>query len=94
MSLLRQYIRDVLEETFQSHSYEPVVGDIIVNINPGCMHKGSEGVVLKIDKLPDNQGNVIEYQCLNDGPTWEAGDVLTKTMDQLAPLTFDSKELS
>ena len=59
---------------------------MIVNVNPNCKHVGSEGTVLSIDTLPDDQGKVAEYECTNAGPTWEIGDVLTKTLDQLAPL--------
>lgn len=85
MDLLRKYIRGVLQETFQSHANEPVPGDKIVNINPGCSHEGSQGVVLSIQELPDDQGKTAEYQCTNDGPTWDIGDILVKTLDQLAP---------
>mgnify|MGYP001473752528 CR=1 FL=1 len=86
MDLLRRYVRNVLQEIFQSHTEEPAPGDHIVNINPGCAHKGSQGVVLSVQELPDEQGKTVEYQCTNDGPTWDIGDVLVKTMDQLAPL--------
>ena len=30
-------------------------------------------------------GKVIEYQVTNDGDTYQKGDVLRKTMDQLCP---------
>ena len=86
MDLLRRYVRDVLLEVFQSHANEPAPGDHIVNVNPGCSHKGSHGVVLSVQELPNEQGKTVEYQCVNDGPTWNIGDVLVKTMDQLAPL--------
>tara|TARA_Y100001970_G_scaffold293929_1_gene444746 strand:- start:3193 stop:3468 length:276 start_codon:yes stop_codon:yes gene_type:complete len=86
MDLLRSYIRGLLYEVFQSHTEEPLPGDAVVNVNPGCAHKGSEGIVLNIQELPGNQGKTIEYQCTNDGPTWDVGDILVKTMDQLAPL--------
>lgn len=86
MDLLRKYIRDVLQETFQSHANEPAPGDKIVNINPGCSHKGSQGVVLSIQELPGEQGKTAEYQCTNNGPTWNIGDILVKTLDQLAPI--------
>tara|TARA_A100001011_G_scaffold245813_1_gene253825 strand:- start:6104 stop:6337 length:234 start_codon:yes stop_codon:yes gene_type:complete len=76
----------VLIETYQSHSFEPAIGDAIVNINPGCSHKGSQGIVLSVNDLPSEQGKVVEYQCINNGPTWDVGDTLSKTMDQLAPL--------
>ena len=85
MIILRKYIRDVLHETYQSHTDEPLVGAVVINANENCKHKGSEGVVLSIEELSDDQGKVIEYKCTNSGPTWEVGDVLSKTMDQLSP---------
>ena len=86
MQILREYIRSVLKEAFQSHTNEPVEGDRVINVNDNCKHKGSKGVVLSIHELPGDQGKTVEYQCTNDGPTWDAGEVLIKTMDQLAPL--------
>ena len=85
MKLLRRYIRGILSETFQSHTFEPVVGDIIINVNPECKHKGSIGEVIELGSLDDDAGITASYECLNDGPTWESGDVLEKTLDQLAP---------
>jgi len=85
MRLLRRYIRDILSETFQSHTFEPVVGDIIINVNPQCKHKGSIGEVLELGSLDDDAGVTASYECLNGGPTWEVGDILEKTLDQLAP---------
>ena len=84
--LIRKYIRALVENTFQSHTREPQVGDAVVNVNPNCKHEGSEGIVLSIQELPSDQGKVVEYQCTNRGLTWDIGDVLTKTMDQLSPL--------
>ena len=86
MSILREYVRGILTETFQSHTDEPSTGDKIVNINQNCKHTGSEGIVLSVEELPGDQGKTVEYECTNDGPTWDIGDVLVKTMDQLAPL--------
>ncbi len=86
MHLLHKYIREILSETFQSHADEPQPGDFVVNVNEKCKHRGSEGIVLSIQELPQDQGKMIEYECINDGPTWEKGDILVKTMDQLAPL--------
>ena len=86
MKILREYIRSLInEETYQSHTYEPSAGDVIVNVNPKCMHKGSMGKVIKINALPDDAGKTATYKCLNSGPTWKTGDVLEKTLDQLAP---------
>jgi len=85
MNILREYIRSILRETFQSHTFEPMEGDAIININDNCKHQGSEGIVLSVGELPDDQGKVVEYECTNAGPTWSIGDILKKTMDQLAP---------
>lgn len=86
MIVLRKYIKELIKETFQSHTDEPKPGDLVVNVNENCKHKGSKGIVLSIKELPLDQGKVAEYECINTGPTWEIGDILVKTMDQLAPL--------
>ena len=78
-SFLRQLIREVL----QSHTHEPVAGDHVVNVNPGCKHYGSEGVVVRLETLPDDMGKAACYQCTNSGDNWNAGEVLTKSLDQL-----------
>jgi len=66
-----------------SHSDEPLRGDSIENINPGCKHFGSEGVVKDVTDLPDDQGVVAVYVVTNDGDTYSKGDILEKTVDQL-----------
>ena len=86
MSLLRRYIRKLLKEEFQSHTFEPNIGDSIINTNINCKHKGSRGVVLTVRKLPEDAGKVASYRCSNDGPNWSKGDILEKTLDQLSPL--------
>lgn len=72
--------------TYQSHTWEPVLGDSVVNTNPGCKHKGSEGIVVDIADLPKDAGKTVTYCCTNSGDNWYKGDFLTKTMDQLSPL--------
>ena len=84
--LLRQFIKEV----FQSHHDEPTLGDLIVNVNPSCSHHGSAGIVLRIVSLPDDSGKTAEYECVNDGPTWDRGDILEKTLDQLSYLSQDN----
>ncbi len=84
MRLLREFIRSIIIETYQSHTHEPEVGDVIVNVNPNCLHKGSVGKVIKINELPGGAGKTASYQCINDGATWDPGDILVKTLDQLA----------
>ncbi len=83
---LRKIIREMVDDTFQSHSDEPEVGELVVNVNPECKHKGSAGVVLDINTLPDDSGKTASYMCTNDGPEWEVGDVLEKTLDQLVSM--------
>ncbi len=72
---------------YQSHTFEPSIGDLVVNTNPNCKHRGSQGIVLDIILLPNDSGKTICYQCTNNGPTWSRGDILEKTMDQLSPMT-------
>lgn len=72
--------------TFQSHTWEPSLGDSVVNTNPGCKHKGSEGIVVDIIDLPQDAGKTVTYCCTNAGDNWYKGDFLTKTMDQLSPM--------
>ncbi len=86
MKVLREYIRALIKETYQSHSFEPKEGDMIVNVNDNCKHRGSEGAVVSVEELPHEQGKVVGYRCTNSGPTWGEGDVLKKTMDQLEPM--------
>ena len=82
MSLLREYIRNILEN-LQSHSREPEVGEMVVNVNPNCKHHQSRGEVLDILDLPDNAGKTIVYKVYNNGKTFSSGDILEKTLDQL-----------
>ena len=84
---LRRMIREsVFSDTYQSHTFEPSVGDSVVNVNPNCKHVGSEGTVVSIEDLPGDAGKTVAYRCTNTGKSWEEGDVLNKTMDQLSPL--------
>lgn len=85
MSDLRKLISNILAEEYQSHTFEPVVGDIVANDNPKCKHRGSIGKVLSVQPLPDDQGKTATYKCMNSGDAWDPGDVLTKTLDQLVP---------
>ena len=73
----------LISELLQSHTEEPEVGDYVTNVNPGCKHYGSKGVVVKLENLPDDAGTAACYVCTNSGETWGIGDVLTKSLDQL-----------
>ena len=81
--LIRKYIRSILGESFLSHTYEPTVGDAVVNTNPKCKHYQSAGVVVSINDLSGDTGKTIVYRATNDGEDWTEGDLLEKTMDQL-----------
>lgn len=76
--------RDPLKN-FQSHTWEPSLGDVIVNTNPNCKHKGSVGIVTVVEALQGDAGKTVTYCCVNSGDNWYKGDFLTKTMDQLSP---------
>ena len=82
-SQLIKIIRESLRNNFISHTYEPVHGDRVINTNPQCMHFGSKGDVVKISALPSDMGKAISYKVTNAGDTFEIGDILIKTLDQL-----------
>jgi len=63
------------------------IGDKVRNINPACMHYGSEGTVKEIRELPENMGYAVVYECTNDGSTWKKGDMLGKTEIQLQKIS-------
>ena len=71
---------------FQSHTWEPLPGDAVENVNTHCKHFGSRGYVKSIQPLNADAGKTVTYVCTNMGHCWEVGTELTKTMDQLAPL--------
>ena len=71
---------------FVSHAREPAIGDHVVNNNPKCKHYGSEGIVTAVKELPSDMGKTVSYTRTNNGSSWDAGDVLVKTMDQLDTL--------
>jgi hypothetical protein len=57
-------------------------GQLIKDINPDCPHHGSEGEVTKVTK------DEVTYTVRNNGKTYKIGDELTKTKDQLTPLSI------
>lgn len=70
------------------------VGDRVENINPGCEHFQSQGVIKAIKNIPEigsthvkskhnTPGTVIVYKVNNKGSTFNPGDLLTKTSTQL-----------
>jgi len=77
----------------EDHHYTFGTGDIVKNVNPTCKHHGSIGVVKKVMELPNDMGTVAIYTVMNSGSTYRPGDSLTKTLDQLKPITaIDSSE--
>lgn len=77
--------------TYQSHSIEPEIGEEVINTNPGCQHFKSRGRVLDVENQ-EGMGKTISYCCQNDGDSWARGDILTKTMDQMTPVSFFAKK--
>jgi len=65
------------------------VGDRVRNCNPECEHYGSTGIVIKLLDLkdpeyPDNVvGKAVKYKCDCCGDSWQKGEELEKTTDQL-----------
>ena len=76
-------LRKIIQEVFKSYVLEPNVGDKIVNVNPGCSHFKSKGVVDKINDLPNGKGKTVVYITTNSGENWDVGELLEKTIDQL-----------
>ena len=63
-------------------------GDTCKNINPDCKHFGSEGEVIEIKDINDNEhdnriGKAVVYRVNNRGKEFNVGDILTKTLDQV-----------
>tara|TARA_B100000700_G_C15001917_1_gene836712 strand:- start:432 stop:866 length:435 start_codon:yes stop_codon:yes gene_type:complete len=83
-SLQESTLRLLISEILQSHTLEPAIGDYVENVNPGCKHFGSEGVVVRLKQLPRDMGTVACYKCTNSGDNWSEGDILEKSLDQLA----------
>jgi hypothetical protein len=76
---LRQMIREELYNT-QGEQTDFKKGDLVKDINPGCPHVGSEGEVTKV-------GNgTITFKVTNNGKTYQEGDELEKTVDQMVKI--------
>jgi hypothetical protein len=83
-----EIVFEKLREFYKSKSSMINPGDRVQNINTSCTHYGSEGIVEKLEPLPDNMGNIVVYKTTNNGPTWKEGDILKKTEVQLAGLSI------
>lgn len=70
-----KYNSTTLKEDLLNGVFE--VGDLVINIDPQCTHRGSIG---RIQAISDGK---ILYRALNDGPTWEKGFLLRKDPSQL-----------
>ena len=55
-------------------------GDMVKDINPGCPHVGSEGEVTKVGT------GTITFKVTNNGKTYQEGDELEKTVEQMVKL--------
>jgi hypothetical protein len=86
---LPKKVEEDLSVSDVSEPYTIQVGDLIQNVNPDCMHYGSMGIVQKIMDLPGEIGKIVKYSVTNSGDTYSPGDSLTKTLDQLAPVSND-----
>lgn len=76
------------KDYYQEQEEELKPGDKCKNINPDCEHFGSEGIVVKVFDINQNDGEnrigkAVEYKVSNNGPTFKQGETLTKTLDQL-----------
>jgi hypothetical protein len=61
-----------------SKPYEYQPGDVVKNINPTCAHYRSKGVLVYVHSNGD-----LTYKVLNSSPTYQPGDQLTKSQDQM-----------
>lgn len=77
---------DIGDTNTISEPYVFQVGDIVNNVNPQCNHFGSTGIVQKLITLPNEMGTLVKYMVTNHGSTYTPGMMLTKTIDQLAPV--------
>jgi hypothetical protein len=87
MTRFSKRYNELLEKT-NLDANELKEGDKCLNINPDCTHFKSKGKVLKVYDIEqpgkDNTvGKFIRYKVLNNGPTYEKGDILDKTEIQL-----------
>ena len=80
---LVKMIREELNNP-QSDDAKYKKGIRVKDINPDCPHYKSEGVVIKAGR------DEITYVVDNTGPTYQPGDELTKSKDQVIPLNAEN----
>lgn len=86
----KEKIKSAKKQTIdEAGHYTYGIGDIVKNKNKSCPHYGSMGIVSKILDLPDMLGKLVSYRVVNNGSTYRAGDILTKTGDQLTGVQYD-----
>ena len=89
-------LKDLIKETMGGELYNPQSDDatfkkgiLVKDINPNCPHHNSMGAVTKVS------GKEVTYEVENVGRTYQPGDILTKTKEQLIPLNAENiKSLS
>ena len=84
-SLLKQIVKEELVNS-QGLTTDFQQDDIVKDINPDCPHFGSEGIVSKVSK------DEVTYRVTNNGKTYQDGDELTKTKDQIVKLNSELDE--
>ena len=88
MSKLKKIIREELYNP-QSDDASFKKGILVKDVNPDCPHHNSMGTVTEVS------GKEVTYEVENIGRTYQPGDVLTKTKEQLIPLNAENiKSLS
>jgi hypothetical protein len=78
----KKKVESVNEELYNSQGEQTDFkkGDLVKDINPDCPHVGSEGEVTKV-------GNgTITFKVTNNGKTYQEGDELEKTVDQMVKI--------
>ena len=84
-SLLKQIVKEELVNS-QGLTTDFQQDDIVKDINPDCPHFNSQGIVMKVTP------NEVTYRVTNNGKTYEDGDELTKSTDQLVKLNTNDIE--
>ena len=81
--LLIHVYKIVVCKTYVSHKKEPKVGDKVINNNSSCKHFKSAGTVVEIQNIENDAGKIVVYRVENNGKTFDKGQILHKTLDQV-----------
>jgi hypothetical protein len=90
MDRIHNILNDINHTLKSAASPKMKSGDIVRNINTSCKHFGSQGIVEGVEPLPDDMGHIVSYRATNSGKTWDSGQVLKKTADQLQTVQDDT----